>query len=213
MDKENIMADPLSPEDRARAEALNKAIDNCLRLGHVLQSVLEARYGQIRDTHNDVWPGWWSIILEALDAIHARAPHARVSQVKEKFGGLRIYIEVTRDENSEFIDFSDILREAEYKSLGTCAVCGQPGSMRRSPGFILTLCDEHAEFFVNASILEVKAEATQALIKTFSPEELEEAKRWEAEHERRVEEARNRPPTHQLEVNEDGILALKFEDK
>jgi len=177
----------------------------------MLQYVLEARYGRINETRNAVWPGWWPIVIEALDAIRARAPHAQVRQVKEKFGGLRIYIEVTRDENGEFVNFSDILRAAEYKSLSTCAVCGQPGSMRQSPGFILTLCDEHAELFVNASIWEVKAEAMQAILDTLSPEELEEAKTWEAERERRVEEARNRPPTHRLEVDENGALSMKFE--
>ncbi|MGB8478936.1 MAG: hypothetical protein WCE63_08855, partial [Acidobacteriaceae bacterium] len=61
----------------------------------------------------------------------------KVVQVKEKFGGLRFYVE----------DANEVIRQrielAEMESFDTCEVCGKPGR-RRSGGWIQTQCDEHA---------------------------------------------------------------------
>ncbi|MGB8478745.1 MAG: hypothetical protein WCE63_07880, partial [Acidobacteriaceae bacterium] len=61
----------------------------------------------------------------------------KVVQVKEKFGGLRFYVE----------DANEVMRQrielAELKSFKTCEACGNSGQ-RRSHGRIQTLCDEHA---------------------------------------------------------------------
>ena len=60
------------------------------------------------------------------------------SQVKEKFGGLRFYIEGGDSVTFSLIDF------AESMSLRTCEVCGNVGE-RRGKGWIRTLCDAHDE--------------------------------------------------------------------
>ena len=59
------------------------------------------------------------------------------AQVKEKFGGLRFYI----NGGDDFVEGAIAL--AESLSLRTCEECGAPGS-RRSGGWIRTLCDSHA---------------------------------------------------------------------
>ena len=59
-----------------------------------------------------------------------------VVQVKEKFGGLRFYVEHANDVIHQRIEL------AELQSLETCEVCGKPG-VRRSGGWIQTLCDAH----------------------------------------------------------------------
>lgn len=184
----------------------------------MLQYVLESRYGRINHMFNTAMPGWWDIITEALDAVRARAPEAQIGQVKEKFGGLRIYIELTRDENGDPFSFSDILREAEYKSLTTCAICGSPGSMRRGVGYVLTLCDEHAEIFENSldAFHEVWSEAEQAILDTLPSEELAGAKQWEKEHAKRIEEARAQAARFRDQfryvLGEDGRPYLKLAD-
>jgi hypothetical protein len=61
-----------------------------------------------------------------------------VTQVKEKFGTLRFYY----DGGDDIID--GMVRMAEGMSGCTCEECGKPGG-RRSGGWIVTLCDEHAE--------------------------------------------------------------------
>lgn len=184
----------------------------------MLQYVLEARYGRIDHMFNTAMPGWWDIITEALDSVCARAPEAQIGQVKEKFGGLRIYIGLTRDENGEPFSFSDILREAEYKSLATCAICGSPGSMRRGGGYVLTLCDEHAEIFENSqdAFYKVWSEAEHAILNTLSAEQLEEARQWEKEHAKRIEEARAQAAKFRGQFryvrDKDGRQYLRLED-
>jgi hypothetical protein len=57
--------------------------------------------------------------------------------VKEKFGGLRIYVN-DADDNIRLR-----IETAQLESFRTCEICGQPGT-RREGGWIKTLCDEHA---------------------------------------------------------------------
>ena len=58
----------------------------------------------------------------------------RVVQVKEKFGGLRFYVN-----NSDDVVIG-MISLAESLSLKTCEYCGNPGYPRRGP-WIKTLCD------------------------------------------------------------------------
>ncbi len=63
-------------------------------------------------------------------------PQVTVSQIKEKFGGLRFYY----DGGDDMID--GMVRMAEAWADSSCEECGKPGT-RRSGGWIRTLCDEH----------------------------------------------------------------------
>lgn len=58
------------------------------------------------------------------------------AQVKEKFGGLRFYM------NMENQYISGAIAAAEIMSFHVCDVCGLPGS-RRMGGWVRTLCDLH----------------------------------------------------------------------
>jgi hypothetical protein len=57
------------------------------------------------------------------------------SQVKEKYGGLRFYMTIQSDE------MSDLIHEAEKKSIKTCENCGKPGKIRGKE-WVFTRCDE-----------------------------------------------------------------------
>ena len=59
-----------------------------------------------------------------------------VSQVKEKFGGLRFYVDYADDVVYGMISM------AESMSYRTCEVCGSPGTSN-SHGWITTLCETH----------------------------------------------------------------------
>ena len=59
-----------------------------------------------------------------------------VSQVKEKFGTLRFYVDRDNDEIHAMINM------AESMSARTCEVCGSPGKSN-SRGWIKTLCETH----------------------------------------------------------------------
>jgi hypothetical protein len=56
-------------------------------------------------------------------------------QVKEKYGGLRFYVEGGSEAVFEAID------KAEEESLRTCEACGEPGSLR-GVGWLSTMCNK-----------------------------------------------------------------------
>ena len=59
-------------------------------------------------------------------------------QAKEKFGGLRFYVNDISDECGK------IISKYESLSMETCEVCGEKGETRGS-GWVRTLCDEHVK--------------------------------------------------------------------
>jgi hypothetical protein len=72
---------------------------------------------------------------EKFDEATLRVPVA--SQVKEKFGGLRFYVQAATDKHYSYISF------AESMSYRTCEECGNPGKTY-TDGWHTTLCDIHA---------------------------------------------------------------------
>jgi hypothetical protein len=65
-------------------------------------------------------------------------PQVVVTQIKEKFGGLRFYY----DGGDDYI--FGLVSMAERWADNTCETCGQKGQ-RRSGGWVRTLCDAHEE--------------------------------------------------------------------
>lgn len=87
--------------------------------------------------------GWFPLIertLKRLSLLREQLPeHFEIVQIKEKFGGLRIY--TTCGIESAW----DIIREAEIKSYNICEVCGEKGELREELIHIRTLCNKHFE--------------------------------------------------------------------
>ncbi len=93
-------------------------------------------------THGDSWFDILWRLCGHMETLVAELEHAtgckfEVLQVKEKFGGLRIYVNHANDAIRRRIE------TAEQESLHTCEVCGRRGK-RRENSWIKTLCDEHA---------------------------------------------------------------------
>lgn len=80
-----------------------------------------------------VGPGW----SELVRAFHQACDDAGIDivQVKEKFGGLRMY---TGAAPKHILDLEDRL---EQKSFRVCELCGAAGKLRTS-GWMSTCCDE-----------------------------------------------------------------------
>jgi hypothetical protein len=81
--------------------------------------------------------GWLQLIKDLITDLIALGWDKQVCQVKEKFGGLRFYINSGSDEIFKRIS------EAENQSYETCEVCGEKGEIRTDIGWYTTLCDEH----------------------------------------------------------------------
>ena len=82
--------------------------------------------------------GWLGLVKELIEKAIEAGWDRQICQVKEKFGGLRFYI------NSAPEEVHNLIREAEKKSYEICESCGDPGEPRRG-GWITTLCDKHNE--------------------------------------------------------------------
>jgi hypothetical protein len=82
--------------------------------------------------------GWYGIIKRLIEDLIELGWDKQICQVKEKFGGLRFYI------NSGSEEIWQRIHLAESASYITCEKCGNLGQVR-GPGWISTLCEEHSE--------------------------------------------------------------------
>ena len=87
--------------------------------------------------------GWYETIFALDRDIAALDPDYTITQVKEKFGGLRYYIETVKPEFYE--EVQTLINEAERKVSTLCEECGQPGVLRKDIGWMRTLCDADHE--------------------------------------------------------------------
>jgi hypothetical protein len=124
------------------------------RMEHKFPKIFKSPYGGF-----DVGEGWWPI-LESLCgyiqahidqreksreyfAIHNKPlpdsiPQVVVTQIKEKFGGLRFYY------NGGDECISGMVYMAEGWASRTCETCGSPGTLR-GRSWLYTACDEHTK--------------------------------------------------------------------
>jgi len=94
--------------------------------------------------------GWWPILKSLCGQIQHQidwkakqghhVPQVVVTQIKEKFGGLRFYY----DGGNEYID--GLVSMAESWADHTCETCGKPAT-KKTTGYIKTVCDKHYEEF------------------------------------------------------------------
>ena len=103
----------------------------------------KSRYEHLLETGvGNVLYGTKTVTQEALDEAKAKLDEETLkvpvaSQVKEKFGGLRFYVQAATDKHYQYITF------AESMSYRTCEECGAPGKTY-TDGWHTTLCDIHA---------------------------------------------------------------------
>ena len=103
---------------------------------------------------SDLPPGWAGLLESALKEMLEAGWKGHLEQVKEKFGGLRIYYNMGEPEDSPLADVDDltdderelwnmkIVSKAEKESFKTCQDCGQPGQLLNNSGWLMTLCSK-----------------------------------------------------------------------
>ena len=103
----------------------------------------KSRYDNLMETGvGNVLYGTKTVTQEALDEAKAKLDEETLKvpvavQVKEKFGGLRFYVNGATDKHWNYISV------AESMSYRTCEECGNPGKTY-TDGWHRTLCDIHA---------------------------------------------------------------------
>lgn len=81
--------------------------------------------------------GWVSVLDRMFADFRQIGGKIVIAQVKEKFGGLRVYVDV-EESNKEAVWAR--ISQAEEECWKTCEDCGQPGE-QRGGGWIRTLCE------------------------------------------------------------------------
>jgi hypothetical protein len=103
----------------------------------------KSRYDHLAEVGvGNVLYGTKTVTQEAVDETKAKLDEETLKvpvavQVKEKFGGLRFYVQAATDKHYQYISF------AESMSYRTCEECGAPGKTY-TDGWHMTLCDIHA---------------------------------------------------------------------
>ncbi len=91
---------------------------------------------KLEDVKSCVGPGWVSLIEELYKLCDEN--DIMITQVKEKFGGLRFYI------GGASMEINDKIEEVEKRSFEICEACGEPGkvgSIVEGGYWVATLCD------------------------------------------------------------------------
>jgi len=81
--------------------------------------------------------GWESLIDELFDL--AEKENFTVTQVKEKYGTLRVYVHGANREMHNMLD------NLERRSSTICEVCGKSGERVSRGGWIKTRCKDHVQ--------------------------------------------------------------------
>jgi hypothetical protein len=93
-------------------------------------------------------PGWFGVldtILSAMEAAGFDKQRDEITQIKEKFGCIRVYVNFDQSiaGGSERLEQVRKAMLGADKSAKTCEICGEPSKMMVTHGWWMTRCLEH----------------------------------------------------------------------
>lgn len=99
--------------------------------------------GYTVESWEDLVDAGWKSLMRALqgaakgrETFHGMEP-VTLTQVKEKFGQLRIYYTGGDQVFRNFVDFAELVSSA------MCETCGARGNTKSFGGYLKTVCEEH----------------------------------------------------------------------
>ena len=102
-----------------------------------LPSTVLKRIDKRQRLWSEVGRGWFPLLEEMDRKLAALFPDYTVSQVKEKLGFLRVYVDNVDERAYKILD------EYECKSTHICEVCGEIGQTVNVHNWLKTLCRKH----------------------------------------------------------------------
>jgi len=135
---------------------MNPSSDNCLdQLDKLIQDYPVVFRHMDTSVISSVPAGWYSIVddlcsnltpllEEALQANPESSdePLFSLLQIKEKFGGLRIYFMMNTKNDDLYMKVQKMIDIAEDASYETCQITGKPGALCKNGRWFMTLCEE-----------------------------------------------------------------------
>lgn len=85
-----------------------------------------------------VGTGWMPLVNRVFDALIDYGHPVKIIQVKEKFGGLRVYTDHFHEE------IETVIIQVGNESFSICEECGAVGKLRGTTWY-RTLCEDHAD--------------------------------------------------------------------
>jgi len=95
------------------------------------------KYLTEEDAIQCVGKGWERLVRKVYNAKEGLGIPIGIIQVKEKWGGLRIYTDYYIKEIEE------VIMEVGEESLKICEICGAPAGLVKKVTWYQTLCEEH----------------------------------------------------------------------
>ncbi len=128
--------------NKENTNKLMKEFPRLLRKSVAHPSVLQFRGIEAGD-------GWFNLIHHLLSEIEAKSiavgisnrKWPRVLQIKEKFGVLRFYVDISAFDVTDLELVRNMISAAETKSLEICEDCGAPGTLYKS-GWMYVKCPD-----------------------------------------------------------------------
>ena len=80
----------------------------------------------------DVDEGWYQIIVDCDEELTQIDPHYQITQIKEKFGGLRYYFHPSQSDTSKAMN--EVVSKYEAIAARTCEATGGSGVLMESVG-------------------------------------------------------------------------------
>lgn len=96
------------------------------------------QYVSLEDALRSVGSGWSDLITRVYSFIEQQKLTVGIVQVKEKWGGLRIYTDQLCDE----LDI--LIEKVEKESFHVCEECGASGTLRKKNEVYFTACGQHS---------------------------------------------------------------------
>lgn len=87
--------------------------------------------------------GWIDLIDRMCQELMEKHPWVEFTQIKEKFGQLRVYIAPSQVTLPEYDAARKLIGRYEAESDSICEQCGAPGKLNRERGWIRVECEEH----------------------------------------------------------------------
>lgn len=84
-------------------------------------------------------PEGWRTLVDKI--YKAKPKDIEITDIKEKYGVLRVYVASYNDENEWFLDLLDYYEDL---SKSMCQICGKPAKIY-TDGWYVTMCPEHYE--------------------------------------------------------------------